>query len=170
MLKYNILEWLLAGIGSFLCLQSLIQDFGTSCHTFFLLHNFLFLPHALFVVSHQWWETHFSIYIYIQWNLYSSFLPGVWKRNDGSGKTVDAGAYIKLIKTIRFALMYLLDHKTYTNNVIASTVKSTLHYFFFRKSLIFICLVAPFLFNLNNKLSILTMFILMFCILIRHTV
>jgi hypothetical protein len=95
---------------------------------------------------------------YIQWNLDSSFSSGVWKRNDGYGKTIDAGAYIKLIKRIRFPCMYLLNQKTYTNNVIASTVKSTSHYFFLRKSLIFICLVAPFLFKLNNKLSVLTMF------------
>jgi hypothetical protein len=53
--------------------------------------------------------------------------------------------------------LYLLIKKTYTNNVIASTVKFTLHYFFLRKSLIFICLVAPFLFKLNNKLPIFTM-------------
>jgi hypothetical protein len=63
------------------------------------------------------------------------FHGGVWKRNDGSGKTVDAGAYIKLMKTITFACMCLLNQKTYTHNIIASTVKSTLHYFFLRKSL-----------------------------------
>jgi hypothetical protein len=59
---------------------------------------------------------------------------------------------------IRFAYMYLLNQKTYTSNVIASTLKSTLHYFFLTKLLIFICLVGHFLFKLNNKLSILTTF------------
>jgi hypothetical protein len=66
---------------------------------------------------------------------------------------IHVGAYIKLIKTIRFAYMYLINQKTYTNNVIASSVKSTSQYFFLRKSLIFVCLVAPFLFKLNNKLQ-----------------
>jgi hypothetical protein len=54
--------------------------------------------------------------------------------------------------------MYLLDQKMYTKKVIVSSVKSTLHYFFLRKSLICICLVASFLFKLNNKLSVLTVF------------
>jgi hypothetical protein len=42
----------------------------------------------------------------------------------------------------------------YTNDIIF-TVKSNLHYFFLEKSLILICLVAPFLFKLNNNLAIL---------------
>jgi hypothetical protein len=33
---------------------------------------------------------------YTQWNLYSSFLSGVWKRNNGSGKTIDAGAIVEI--------------------------------------------------------------------------
>jgi hypothetical protein len=32
----------------------------------------------------------------IQWNLYSSFSLGVWKRNNGSGKTIDAGAIVEI--------------------------------------------------------------------------
>jgi hypothetical protein len=32
----------------------------------------------------------------IQWYLYSSFLSGVWKRNNGSGKTIDAGAIVEV--------------------------------------------------------------------------
>jgi hypothetical protein len=88
------------------------------------------------------------------------FIVFIWglKKKRWIWKTIDVGAYIKLKKTIRFSYMYLLNQKTYTSNVIASTVKSTLHYFFLRKSLIIICLVAPFLFKLNNKLPILTMF------------
>jgi hypothetical protein len=37
-----------------------------------------------------------SIFKYIHWNLYSSFSSGVWKRNDGSGKTIDAGAIVEI--------------------------------------------------------------------------
>jgi hypothetical protein len=66
-------------------------------------------------------------------NLDLSFLSGS-EKNDGCGKMIDAGAYIKLIKMIRFPYMYLLNQKMYTNNVIVSTVKSTLRYFFLRKS------------------------------------
>jgi hypothetical protein len=32
----------------------------------------------------------------LQWNLYSSFSSGVWKRNNGSGKTIDAGAIVEI--------------------------------------------------------------------------
>jgi hypothetical protein len=32
----------------------------------------------------------------IQWNLYSSFSSGVWKRNNGSWKTIDAGAIVEI--------------------------------------------------------------------------
>jgi hypothetical protein len=32
----------------------------------------------------------------IQWNLYSSFSSGVWKRNNGSGRTIDAGAIVEI--------------------------------------------------------------------------
>jgi hypothetical protein len=32
----------------------------------------------------------------VQWNLYSSFSSGVWKRNSGSGKTIDAGAIVEI--------------------------------------------------------------------------
>jgi hypothetical protein len=32
----------------------------------------------------------------IQWNLYSPFSSGVWKRNSGSGKTIDAGAIVEI--------------------------------------------------------------------------
>jgi hypothetical protein len=34
--------------------------------------------------------------IAVQWNLYSSFLSGVWKRNNRSGKTIDAGAIVEI--------------------------------------------------------------------------
>jgi hypothetical protein len=47
--------------------------------------------------------------------------------------------------------------KTYINDTIY-TVKSNLHYLFLKKSLIHICLVAPFFFKLNNNISILTTF------------
>jgi hypothetical protein len=33
---------------------------------------------------------------HIQWNLYSSFSLGVWKRKNGSGKTIDAGAIVEI--------------------------------------------------------------------------
>jgi hypothetical protein len=52
----------------------------------------------------------------IQWNLDSSFPLGVLKKNDGYGKTIDAGAYIKWIKTVTFAYVYLLTQKMYTND------------------------------------------------------
>jgi hypothetical protein len=32
----------------------------------------------------------------IYWNLYSSFSSGVWKRNNWSGKTIDAGAIVEV--------------------------------------------------------------------------
>jgi hypothetical protein len=32
----------------------------------------------------------------IQWNLYSSFSSEVWKRNNGSGKTIDTGAMVEI--------------------------------------------------------------------------
>jgi hypothetical protein len=32
----------------------------------------------------------------IHWKLYSSFLSGVWKRNNGSGKTIDAGPIVEI--------------------------------------------------------------------------
>jgi hypothetical protein len=64
------------------------------------------------------------------------------------------GSLHKMNKNDHICLHVFTKSKTYTNNVIASTLKSTLHYFFLRKSLIFICSVAPFLLNLNNKLSI----------------
>jgi hypothetical protein len=47
----------------------------------------------------------------------------------------DVGAYIKGIKMVTFAYVYLLYQKTYTNDII-STVKSNLHYLFLKKSLI----------------------------------
>jgi hypothetical protein len=93
----------------------------------------------------------------VQWNLISSFPWEVLKKNDGYGKMIDVGAYIKWIKTVTFAYMYLLNQKTYTNDII-STVKSNLHYLFLKKSLIHICLVAPFFFKLNNNRSILMTF------------
>jgi hypothetical protein len=65
--------------------------------------------------------------------------------------------YIKWIKSVKFAYVYLLNQKTYTNGII-STVKSNMHYLFLKKSLIHICLAAPFFFKLNNNLSILTTF------------
>jgi hypothetical protein len=101
---------------------------------------------------------HLCNIIYIQWNLDSSFPLGDLKKNDGYGKTIDAGAYIKWIETVTFAHMYLLNQKTYTSDII-STVKISLHYLFLKRSLIHICLVAPFFFRLNNNLSILTTFV-----------
>jgi hypothetical protein len=71
--------------------------------------------------------------------------------------TIDAEAYINWIKTVTFAYVYLLNQKAHTNDII-STVKSNLHYLFLKKSLIHICLVAPFIFKLINNLSILTTF------------
>jgi hypothetical protein len=44
-----------------------------------------------------------------------------------------AEAYVKLIKMVTFAYMYLLNKKMYTNDVI-STVNSNLHYLFLKKS------------------------------------
>jgi hypothetical protein len=32
----------------------------------------------------------------VQWNLYSSFSSGVWKRNNGSRKIIDAGAIVEI--------------------------------------------------------------------------
>jgi hypothetical protein len=66
-------------------------------------------------------------------------------------------AYIKWIKTVTFAYVYLLNQKTYTNDII-STIKANLHSLFLKKSLIHICLVSPFFFKLNNNLSILMTF------------
>jgi hypothetical protein len=37
-----------------------------------------------------------SVPLHIQWNFYSSFSLGVWKRNNGSGKTIDAGAIVEI--------------------------------------------------------------------------
>jgi hypothetical protein len=95
--------------------------------------------------GHTWHTTHAEVLIvtvtqgpwrrilyYLQWNLDSLFLSGVLKKNDGYGKTIDAGAYIKWIKTATFAYVYLLNQKTYTNDII-STVKSNLHYLFLKK-------------------------------------
>jgi hypothetical protein len=61
--------------------------------------------------SRYWLVLHLPPVSCIQWNLDSSFLSGVWKINNGYRKTINAGAYIKLIKTIRFAYMYLLNQK-----------------------------------------------------------
>jgi hypothetical protein len=91
-----------------------------------------------------------SMQKYVQWNPDSSFSSRVLRKNDGYEKTIAAGAYTKRIKTVTFAYMYLLNQKTYTNDII-STVKSNLHYLFLKKPLILICLVA-------HNLSILTMF------------
>jgi hypothetical protein len=35
-----------------------------------------------------------NMFLCIQWNLYSSFSSGVWKRNNGSGKAIDVGAIV----------------------------------------------------------------------------
>jgi hypothetical protein len=42
------------------------------------------------------WERYLTYRHKIQWNLYSSFSSGVWKRNNGSGKTIDARAIVKI--------------------------------------------------------------------------
>jgi hypothetical protein len=81
---------------------------------------------------------------YVQWNLDSSFLSGSLKKNDGYEKTM-RGAYIEWIKTVTFAFayVYLLNQKTYTNDII-STVKSNLHYLFLKK------VINPHLFSITS--------------------
>jgi hypothetical protein len=37
-----------------------------------------------------------SLVKHIQWNFYSSFSSGVWKRYNGSGKTINAGAIVEI--------------------------------------------------------------------------
>jgi hypothetical protein len=49
--------------------------------------------------------------------------------------------------------MYLLHQKTYINDIF-STVQSNLHNFFLKVSLIFIYVVAIFLYKLNNELPV----------------
>jgi hypothetical protein len=109
---------------------SLIKRFTLSCNSLFLQYwvpvvdniqsTRIFYPSSVKTVDGLMAQISglLPLQFHIQWNLDSSFSSGVWKRNDGSGKTIDAGAYIKLIKTIRFAYMYLLNQKTYTNNAL----------------------------------------------------
>jgi hypothetical protein len=82
----------------------------------------------------------------LQRNLDSQFLSGVLKnKRDGYGKMIDVGTYIKVIKTIIFAYVYILNQKTYTNDITRIyTVKSNWHYLFLKTSLIHICLAVPF--------------------------
>jgi hypothetical protein len=54
------------------------------------LENKSFFLTVIFVYVTQLSEVH------VQWNLYSSFLLGVWKRNNGSRKTIDAGAIVEI--------------------------------------------------------------------------
>jgi hypothetical protein len=67
------------------------------------------------------------------------------------------GGLYKINKNDHICLYVFTNQKRYTTDII-STFKSNLHYFSFKKSLILICLVAPFLFKLNNNLPTLTMF------------
>jgi hypothetical protein len=46
--------------------------------------------------GHMDWQMLWILYIQIQWNLYSLFSSGVWKRNNGSRKTIDAGAIVEI--------------------------------------------------------------------------
>jgi hypothetical protein len=63
--------------------------------------NFLHLfQDYVFLSEIQGFDTahisYLSIQVLIQWNLYSSFSSGVWKRNNVSGKTIDVGAIVEI--------------------------------------------------------------------------
>jgi hypothetical protein len=66
----------------------LMPDIWASC---------VVIPHFPHYLNTPIWGVSYICFVFVvQWNIYSSFSSGVWKRNNESGKTIDAGAIVKI--------------------------------------------------------------------------